>query len=85
MGLGGRHEVVLHAEVDAQVPVLEPAPAPDGEVRRLGYAGDAEHALVEPGGQFLAPGGMASWTWSMASSSTVHLPYRRREDGGAGS
>src|SRR5262249_53694593 len=54
MRLAGRHERVLHAEVDMNAGRFEPAPAPRRQHRRLGHPRQPEPAAVERLGGGLA-------------------------------
>src|SRR3954471_18367065 len=57
MCLGGGVEVLLDAEVDLEVPSLEPTPSPSSKVRGLRHLGDTKKALVELDGLCLPAGG----------------------------
>src|SRR5690606_19212531 len=56
MGLAGRAEVGLHAQVQPGAVPGEPAPAPYGQGFRLGDLGHGEHADVELAAEVLAVG-----------------------------
>src|SRR5262249_56559642 len=57
MGLAGGPKVGVHAEVDLDLPALEPRAAPLGELGGFRRLGDPEDYTVEPPRLVLAAGG----------------------------
>ena len=78
VGLSGRPEVLLHAQVDLGRPVLEPAPAPGRQLGWLGHPGQPEQSRVERLGLGL---GLRAGGHGQLHVVDAHHPVRTRGHG----